>query len=343
MADTIKNSYSEANAFTSVIFQKGRDVMDFELNEAQRNIIGRAARAAHIADSYIGAEGLEYLYAADGAFEVLPNPGTTTSVLISGYGPDAIFALAGGMALTPGGVDLEVPLPGTPLDGVLMTESVFLDISEDEVADPNEVLTNNSKRSKLVWSAVVYAAGIDPPAMDPLPIWAGGHHYYKLAEVDRLFNAGTEVTTVTIRDFRRALPQRALRQLLESDGLDLVSVVTSDVHTPTESGRESVEMQLNVATHQATPTAGRLKVTSGTSRTRIILDVAQTSDATEEVRVYGATIKDLNAALKFADVNATTPVALSDATDLAGKYLYEWAAGDAPMSIIRALNNRAGD
>lgn len=214
MADVTKNSYSEINNHSKVIFQRGRPVVDFELNELQDNLRVQQYRSLKEGTSVLSTQ---VAGSNDNGFKVT---GTGAS--------NAVTVEAGFIFL--GGIPIRRASSGT-LSGFTNADGsnpridvVYVSLAETEVADPAEVpeLGETTKRLKLVATLgiVTGVAGASPvapaiPADSLAEVWEGGTKYFKLAEVTRPTATNT-IAAGNVVDFRARLPPYVVNQITKT-------------------------------------------------------------------------------------------------------------------------------
>jgi len=209
MADITKESYNEANRFSKILFQRGKDVIDFELNEfqdVQRINIYRALKAG---------------------FQLPTSPQVAGSNdngwLVTGTGANNEVTIGEGF-LFPDGISLINPAAfafnglSTNNGGNPRIDVVYVRLEEQEVADPNTVaeLGETSRRRQLVPSiGVVEGTPAASPVAPSLPadssteIWEGGVRYYALAEILRP-DGQDNIDAGDVTDLRLLLPPAIL-------------------------------------------------------------------------------------------------------------------------------------
>jgi len=210
MADITKDSFHTTNLHSKVIFQRGRHVMDFELNEAQ-DILRVFAYNQFWAG--IQADNLNP-GVVDGSWKCVQNTADTVNkVFINGL--NATPKRIGYIFCD--GIPLFLDSPGEEVGGFTTNagasdryDGLYLAVTEGEVADPAMVpaIGETTRRRKLSYSWAIVededGAGV-APVNDALPIWEGGTHYFKIARILR--PSGTaDILTAHITDERFMLP-----------------------------------------------------------------------------------------------------------------------------------------
>lgn len=192
MADTTQNSYFEPNEFDKVLFQRGRDVRDCELNEFQ-----------DIFRVFL----LRTIYAGLQNAPTPINPGySDNSFKVVGTGANNAVTIDQGTMAPPGallcdGIPIRPIIPGSsPLAygsftysgfatrGANGIDTVYLAISEVEVADPSASPQLGPTTTRRQLQVTVNVSPTGPggvPANSANEIWQGGTHYFKIANVTR--------------------------------------------------------------------------------------------------------------------------------------------------------------
>jgi len=234
-ADIIKDSFSEAQQHTDVIFQKGRFVIDFELNEPQ--IIQKVATQRslwgliHHAERLSGVDDYQVLAAEDGW-------------LVVGTAADDQVSITGGTATKPKFLFLDgmpIPIfasttlacPAAPGAGS-REDIVYAEIYEQEITDPNLVmkLGETTKRHRLVVQLAVSIIGSIPANGDGM-IWTGAHRYYEIARITR-YAGQAAINPNDVVDSRRKAPGTLLAQLTKQSNHVTFGnyLVTNKIATP---------------------------------------------------------------------------------------------------------------
>jgi hypothetical protein len=227
VADSIKDSFAEANRFTKVLYQRGKDVCPWELNEMQDVVRVSSYRAM--------------------------NHGVTTSTMnpasnddgwkVTGTGASNQVTVAVGWLFCDG-----IPLENgtsftqtgfTTYGGVgSRTDVVYLAVTETEVSDPNfEPKLKETTRRRQVQVAVEISetglAGV--PSNTSAEIFEGGTHYFPIASIDRptgqaAINAGD------VTDLRYVLPAKLLTQITRQEDFEVQALVATVIETPGTNG-----------------------------------------------------------------------------------------------------------
>jgi hypothetical protein len=205
VADITKDSFVEANRHTKILFQRGRDVIDFELNEMQdisRTLVYRALEAQ--------AEGL--------------NPGSNDDgYKIVGIGAsDQVLVKAGTLFVD--GVPIllsedQTLFVPTNNGSQLVILSVYLAVNEVEIVDPAMIpeLGETTRRRKLIVN-IHTIEGETLPADSINEIWRGGTRNYKIAEIIRPIGQSV-VDASQVRDLRFLMPAFYVGRLVEQTAI----------------------------------------------------------------------------------------------------------------------------
>jgi hypothetical protein len=211
MADIQKDSYSETNNFTKVIFQIGKEVQDYELNELQDNI--RISNQRGI--SAIASDGSRSAGSSDDGLLCVGTSDTGVTlkagtVLFGGI----FYRVASDIHLT-----LNANNHGTLPRRILL----YARVMEQEVTDPffNNDLGETTRRKQLeVTFHLSYGTSSSSPTVPSLPnntlldIWAGGARYFAIADIHQYgSNSGT---TVLCYDRRTVLSPRIVGQIVKN-------------------------------------------------------------------------------------------------------------------------------
>lgn len=178
MADILKSSFSAAANFGKVVFQRRRDVLDFELNELQDNIRYLLLQASRIASSRSGVatERKGFTISADGS--------SNQVTLNSGY------ALAQGIPIK---CESDTTLTSftTNVSGSTKTDAVYVTVQEVEIDDPNQVpqLGDTTRRMQIQWTVSVkkdWDASTNPiPSSTTASVVEGGIFHGIIALITR--------------------------------------------------------------------------------------------------------------------------------------------------------------
>lgn len=214
MADITKDAYDESQRHTKVIFQRGRDVVDFELNEFQD--ILRVAQARAMRDGISGS---------------LLNPGSLDDgYLATGTGAANQVTIGAGTLFTDG-----IPLTlgaafifsGFTTSGAPRTDLLYLSVTEKEISDPNQIpqLGETTKR-RQVQATLDVAEGVAIPADTGGEIWEGGIRNFLIATVTRAAGVAT-IDPGDVVDERKDLPANIIGALPTTAGASLIGYAGS--------------------------------------------------------------------------------------------------------------------
>ena len=349
MADVIKNSFDESNRFTAVLFQRGRDVIDFELNELQDDLRVPFYRSM-----------LNGTCAVFGG--VALNPGSNdTGFRVLGTGAANSVTIQVG-TLFADGIPLRntaaFALGGFTTSGVPRTDVVYAAVTEAEVADPAQMpqLGETTRRRQIQITLGISTTGLGGvPANTLTEIWQGGTHYFPIASIARAA-AVAAIAAVDVTDLRSLLPPSVISQITRQAGFTVVAV-TADLFESTTIATPLV-MTFDVdPTGNWTPGDEPRFVwrTRGQAALQNLVEVREMDTATAVAGLAGAvgTLKPLMAfravdRVAFSDANTeagVTPrqVPLSEATDGATRLRIADSPFDpavAATSLLRAVNGR---
>lgn len=205
MADITQNSYAEASSFFKVLFQRGRDIRDCELNEFQDII-----------------RVLLYRSMTNGVQKTklnTMNPGSNDDgYLVVGTGAANAVTLKAGWLHCDGipvRLAADTTFSGFTTAGAPRTDTVYLAITEAEVADPSAVaqLGETTKRRQIQVTVSVSETGpAGVPANTAAEIWEGGIHYFQIANIAR--GAGVAaIAAIDVTDTRNPLPPTYIERL----------------------------------------------------------------------------------------------------------------------------------
>lgn len=180
MADIIKNSYNESKSYRKVIFQQGRDVCDFELNEAQDNIIGMMSR--YFKEVYSTG-------CYSGGWRVVAS-GAVNKVTIS----EGILFKSGKFVVNVGNTELTMPAPpatGTRLDRIYikLSEVEVTSVQDPSIIEGSHILGETALRAQLKAEVLIAQGGGTPTD-------GGGYEYVELAVVTRTVG----ITAINLAD-----------------------------------------------------------------------------------------------------------------------------------------------
>jgi hypothetical protein len=232
MADVIKNSYDEENRFEKVIFQRGRDVLDFELNEFQDIIRVQQLRAL-----YAGIQEAKGVAAL--------NPGSNDNgFLLTGTGAVNEVSVGTGILICDG-IPIRSFTAGTVtgfttnVSGSDRYDVVYLQVTETEVADPAQMpqLGETTLRRQLsvtygITTGVSLVAALAAmPANTVAEIWEGGTRYFAIGYALRA-NGVPAIASNTVFDLRYLLPPSVIAQITRQSNGAVQALVATDIETP---------------------------------------------------------------------------------------------------------------
>lgn len=193
-----QNSYSEAARHLAVVFQTGKPVQEYEINEAQFDVLNMAASAVkHSCGSGVGYYSPSLGSPAANQLQVFP----------AVYVVDGIY------------VDQTAPvtITGLTTPGASRTDNLYLELQIQEIDDPNPIspLGVTSKRKQLSVSFKVVEGGAVPASTGRL--LDGGIQRLALYEIVRPIStnplAGTQTPKYTL------LPAQVFAQITtQADG-----------------------------------------------------------------------------------------------------------------------------
>lgn len=342
MADIIKDSYSAASRFFKVIFQRGRKVMDFELNEMQ-DILRRMVADAMLSGTQtsLGAPVL--------------NPGSNDNGFkIVGTGAANAVTVQAGTLFCDG-----IPLVNTASftfngfttygGGGSRTDVVYLQVTEVEVADPAQIpqIGETTLRRQIQVTMLVSTTGLGGvPSNTPSDIFDGGTHYFPIASIDRpsgqaIINAGQ------VTDLRQLLPPSLIAQAVRQEDFTLAALDATILETPGTGGNPLPES--NAMTVDVDP--GASFAGGGTLTVRFNREGVPTSPFIVRESLSGMPDNiGSTDTLRFRDVN------VAGAAGTSGEEAINFSSGDVtqgdqflrtwdnvpgtPPSILQALNSR---
>jgi len=199
MADVTQNTFDESKKYDKVTFQRGRNVLDSELNELQDNARVMLYRQMQ---ALFGSTELSVKSAVSFAVTGGTNQITVAAGVGSAYG--YIISQTG-----------SVNVSGLTTPGGARTDCVWLSISEseiDSVADTTiatAALGETTRRAKLVIGWGVTENSLTTPASTGEP-WAGGTVYIRVALLSR--TASATVSDSMIYD-RKTLFRQSIENL----------------------------------------------------------------------------------------------------------------------------------
>lgn len=241
MPNVIKNSFSEAANHTEVLWQRGKPILDFELNEMQRIVRVNFARLLEdaVQKVYGDANGFTPGSSDDG-LKATPNGANSVmfaagSVIFKG---ERIRHPGGAYALS------NNPGPGTA------TYCIYAKVEEVEIVDPNALvnLGETTRRMKMQVTLLTATGGIGGvPASSPNDTWNGGIKYYPICTVIRRANDST-VLSDDIVDLRKMLPASVVGHITRQEKFQVKAVRSLQFET------ENDYMQLVALAANVNPT-----------------------------------------------------------------------------------------
>jgi hypothetical protein len=214
-ADITKNSFREENLHTSVVFQRGRDIHDFELNELQDILRTQQYRA---------------LLAESGGL----NPGSNDDgfLAVGANEINEVTIKAGSLFCDGIPIILHEDLDYTFGPGQVIT--IYLTVGEAEAPDPAQVpqVGETTRRRKLVLE-LNWIAGTILPVNSVEEIWQGGTRHFAIARVDRATGIQT-VAPEDVTDLRKRLPAYVINQWMNQYATIISSIdgSTDDYNPP---------------------------------------------------------------------------------------------------------------
>lgn len=232
MADITKDSFNEANDFTKVVFQRGRDLMDFELNEFQDILRVFSARLGQVGVGlWQAAASISLPYSSDNGLEVVVSPTSTPNEVQINAGTFIVDGVVQDYLLP---TTLVLPAPA----GTVQYDIVYIAVAESEVADPNAVpqIGPTTVRRQLTTTVMTYRTAslpFDPsfPVNPATWLWQGQTRYYPIAVVTRPALT-TVVTAADILDLRRQTPSRTLAEAARVVDFKLEALIAPSLETP---------------------------------------------------------------------------------------------------------------
>lgn len=190
MAEIRQDSFDETDRLVKVIFQTGRFVQEYELNEMQDSLRVQGYRS----NLAVGREGVNTGWTVVGDSPTANQLHVTAGeIIVAGYQIRITSNIVVTGLTTPG---------GSPRNDV-----VYLELTEQEVNDPNPIagIGVRSKRRQLTL-AVRVAEGTTMPSSTGYP-WEGGTYNYQLATVTRPSATATISSGLPVNTFN-LLPGR---------------------------------------------------------------------------------------------------------------------------------------
>lgn len=313
MAEITQDSFDDTLALQKVVFQRGRDVLDSELNELQDDI----RVAAYKASSAVGGDGVSSGFRVETTGSANQIRITAGRAVIGGYSVTTPVTTITGLTTPSGGT---------------RTDRVYLRLREVEVDDPAPIgeLGALSKRKQLEATLLVREGATYSSSGD---LWSGGVRYYLLAVLTRPNSAAT-VLLAHIENVFRLLPSTAIDEITRNE---------DGVVARLRAGSEGVveaDAHLTLDVHpNGTDPDDALKVRYGRD------DVAHTHTLkSNSILTLTSPTGDENP-FQIQDSLMGSPAPFSDASvtaeeDLAGRALRD-PFGGARGSLLRNLSARA--
>lgn len=201
MADITKDSFVESNNHQKIIFQRGKIIVDFELNEFQDILRTQQYRA---------------LVAQSGGL----NPGSNDNgYLVVGTGASNSVTVKAGVIFCDGIPivllsDLTFSDLVTNTSGSTVINTIYLEVAEVEVADPAMVpqLGETTRRRKLTVD-LHSVVGTSLPADSSQAVWEGGTRYFAIAQITRADTVDA-INAADVVDVRKRLPALTVAQMM---------------------------------------------------------------------------------------------------------------------------------
>jgi hypothetical protein len=245
VADTTKDSFNESLLHTKVVFQRGKDVLDFELNEFQDILRIQQYRS---------------LVAQSGNL----NPGSNDDgYLVVGTGEANSVTVKAGSLFCDGipiilTEDLTYDAFTTYGGGGFIYDTVYLMVSEQETADPASIvqLGETTRRRKL-FLELGHVTGVDLPPDSLQAVWEGGTRYFALARIKRV-GAIADIDEDDVVDLRKRLPAFTIKRYTDQYAITPVALIdhTHDYNPPGASDafviRQAADADIDITGFEAT-------------------------------------------------------------------------------------------
>ena len=322
MSEITQNSYNETDLNQKVVFQKGRDVCDYELNEAQDNLRVLQYRIAQILGGDGVATGIRVtslgvanqVQVGAGTFNAAGYRGSVSNTLITG---------------------LTTPASGS------RTDIVYARFRELTVDDPRPLTELGVLSQRKVLSVTFGVAQGGPlPTSTGFP-WEGGDYYMGLASIARHASQPIILSSDITQTFT-LLPHASLSQMaVYLDGY--VNRLRAGAAGIVESPVADMTLDTALATSYSASHSFLLRYGKGHG-TENIHSIARNSKVT-----FGAPFGTKNP-LVIRDSVLITDIPFSDdssgSEQAAGRGLYDGlgrsvTTGYTSRSILRVLNGRA--
>lgn len=199
MGDVTKTTYNESNLHESVLWQRGKVIIDFELNEMQDILRVRQYRGLKFGLS----SGNLNPGSNDDGYLVEEHPTVTTNQVTVKAG----WLICDGIPIK---IASDYTLTGFTTPGGTRTDIVWVRVTQVEITDPAKIarIGETTKRLQLQVTLGITensTAGAVTALNTVAEIWESGTRYFPIAEVTR--GAGVSaITTATITDLRKKLP-----------------------------------------------------------------------------------------------------------------------------------------
>jgi len=207
MADVTQNTFDETKKYVKTIFQRGRNVLDSELNELQDD-----ARVNFYREMQV-VFGTDLVVKSAVSFAI--TGGTNQITIAAGIGSAYGYIISQASPIN---------VTGLTTPGGARTDCVWLSISEseiDSVADPaiaTAALGETTRRSKLVIGWGVTENSLVPPANTGEP-WAVGVVYIRVALLSRIASVTIDSSMIYDR-------KQLFRQYIGSLSADFVPITS---------------------------------------------------------------------------------------------------------------------
>lgn len=239
MADITQDSYDEALRFFKVMFQRGKEIRDSELNEFQDILRFMFIRCI--------ANGVQRTK------NNTLNPGSNDDgYLVVGTSANNQVTLKGGTLFCDGlpiFQDGDTTLSGFTTPGSNRTDTVYLAITEAEVADPSAVpqLGETTRRRQVQVTVNISTTGhAGVPSNTVAEIFEGGTHYFMIADIART-SGQAAINPGDVTDLRALLPPQYIEDLQDpaKPGDSLVASAEKGAHPEYVLAEGTVASQLD--------------------------------------------------------------------------------------------------
>jgi len=206
------------------LFQRGKDVCDFELNEFQDILRVLAIRAIYL--------GVQKTIAASGDL----TPGSCDDGFKVAAAGAGVVALGVGSLLADGHTlrqaDAAATYTPTAWSGAgTDIQTIYIGVQEIEVADPAQLpqLGETTRRKKLQWTIGDAVAPAAVPADSVEELWEGGTRYFPIARIAR---SAANIAPGDITDLRKLLPASLMAMITRQADFKVAAVVGTIFETP---------------------------------------------------------------------------------------------------------------